>query len=744
MGCFSSTAAQVRQARRPKEKPEVTPDPLSPRKPVETSNEGAIEKLLHESVGSIIKGISKIPKPQDLHPLVCLSEYTAPVAIAILSLSSGNTTEIYLPVVAISVFNNRRMMVIGQIGLLAMCNNQSTEASAFLENSVHWTGGVGRNNYRICLLQVEPAIAQEIAKNLKTFDFIVTVQDTLPEFKRFHIIITTMQCTFGEQLRDYMGGLIIADVSENTQEKNMTKFILEHGLGFPKSSLSMGNVTNEFIRTNKGFRDLIECTLLKLVEQYKVMVQDEIDMSVQKYDNLVTALRYHIIVLDRRENEILIELAEAAFTLLKNTNYITEDGYICPSIIHGITVVLLTEILQRMPAKIFVGQHHGNRFPGEIVDPQLDDFKTHHEFLCESWNSSGLYLPSGVLAHAKLSKPCPYAHIQIGAHVECIIKQAGPWKRWPIIVDTYDFNDDLEIDFASPFGGIVYVVIDEFPNVHSLEIDVTFSNLMQYPIYSVSDPASYEEAMRENQSPWTEIETNFIIITVPTSQVPLFGDLSEYCKYIDNIIAEVLQFTCDSSQKLYRLVFDVELPNDKPTCSYPICMPMRMIEDIASMKPSIDLFTLCYYIGTLSMAQMSFGESDGRALGMIAAIHAFHNVFEKIDPLEYNAENPPEIFTDLYSIYKISKPDDFTKSIEDLRRMYELVQVDDKRIWDIFVQKLSGYTGKDYTMRLVHRKTEGGNNSLISYSSKSLSEFQLPDSVQKSPSLHSELTPVME
>ena len=129
---------------------------------------------------------------------------------------------------------------------------------------------------------------------------------------------------------------------------------------------------------------------------------------------------------------------------------------------------------------------------------------------------------------------------------------------------------------------------------------------------------------------------------------------------------------------------------------------------------------------------------------MIAAIHAFHNVFEKIDPLEYNAENPPEIFTDLYSIYKISKPDDFTKSIEDLRRMYELVQVDDKRIWDIFVQKLSGYTGKDYTMRLVHRKTEGGNNSLISYSSKSLSEFQLPDSVQKSPSLHSELTPVME
>ncbi|OHT07064.1 hypothetical protein TRFO_05257 [Tritrichomonas foetus] len=747
MGCLSSAPPQVSNQARRKQQELLSPPNSIGDDQTEKKSRNTLHNLLHESVQTIIKGISKIPKPPNLHPLVCLNEYTSPIAIAILSLSSGNTTEIYLPVVAISLYNNQKLMLIGQIELLALCVNTNTEASAFLENTIRWTGGVGRNNYKILLLQIEPTLAQQIEKNLKCFDFIVNIHDEMPDNLRYHIIITTMQCKYADELREYKGGLIIADVSESTQEESMREFLLERGLSFPNFSLSIGNVTSEFVRTNKGFKELNECTFLKLIKSYKSMVQDESDMGVQKYDNLVTALRYHIIVLPRCENEHLLDLSKAAFQLLENTNYISEEG-ICPAIIHGITVVLLTEILHRLPAKTFEGQHWGERFPGEVIDPQLGDFRTHHEFHCEEWSSSGLYIPSGVIGHATLSKPCKNVHIQIGCHVECTLSQTGPWKRWPIIFETYDFEDGLDLDFCSPFGGIVYVVMDEYSTDDpSIEFDVTFRNVIQYPIYTSLDPSIYDEVKGENNSPWMEIETQFIIITIPSDKIELFGELSEYCTFIDQLIAEVLQFTSDVSQKLYRLVFDIELPNDKATCNYPISMPMKMIEAISQKKPSVDLFLLIYYIGTLSVMQMNFGDVDGHSLGMIAASHAFKSVFKDINPLEYNAETPPDLFSDLYNIYTQNNPEDFTKSFEDIRRMYEIMQIGEKRVWEIFVQKISGYAGTNLAPKLIKSKEEStnfGGGVLISYSSKSLSEFQLPDAMKKDPVIDQSLVPVEE
>lgn len=951
MGCGGSSAPQVSPASRKKPKEEVTETKDTPKQPGTYEDEeedpnyikklAEINKVLRESVDFIIKCIAKIPKPEKVRPLVCLNEYTAPLAVSIISLTTGNSTEIYLPVAALSVYKGKHIVILGQIDMLSQFDTSNPDACAFLENSIRWTGGFGRNKYIVLLLGLDPNEATHMAKIIQSFDFAAVILDKLPDDQDnkplpYHTIITTMSNNNVEKLRTFRGGLIIGVLNNNGNQGNapnlkdqksksqlnfnqgMIDFMLDFGIGFPNFSLEVGSASSDSIKTSRPFKELREVTFFSLIKQYQTMTQNVDEIDTSSYDNLVTSLRYHIITLTRKENHRLLKLGRCAYEFLLNTNYevkpeaitasdssriknndennennnennennndnntesndnYTENSYdpfqctttntnsystqnlslICPSIIHCITVVLLTEILHRLPPKDFQDQHFGKRFPGEIEDDlaklSLGDFKTHHQLLCECWISTGLYLPSGVLAQASISKNLILSmnnkvkiSIQVGCHTVCTLSHKGPWKRWPIISDTFLFpnkldivkyhkermaednsnaadnntenipdNDLYKIDdeevtvyFCSPFGGIVYISIEEFLLDKPIEVEVVFRNLLQYPVYTSSEPSVYNDFMASinqvtigdnkinynasfsemlgnadtndstsnahtnksshkqlpsklsrNQStttsavsvssvsvlsaisiekpvlcPWMEIETQLIEISIPTNRVDIFGDLGKYCEFIDGFLSDVLQFTFDESQSTYRLVFDIELPNDKPVCDYPISMPMRMITNLSQTKPSSELLYLLYYVATLSIYQMNFGKLDSESIAMVAAFHAFITGFKAeyrdINPMEYMVETPPHLFNELWSIYTSSGYDCFAKTINDIREKFEMRPIyDEKKVWALFVSKISHYSGKQYDEKLIQKKEElSGDGSLLSSSSRSLLQFQLSD-----------------
>lgn len=937
MGCGGSSAPQVSPANRKKNKETTQTDneQVTQNNPNQDEDEDPnyikkleeINKVLRESVDFIIKCIARLPKPENVRPLVCLTEYATPLAVSIISLTTGNSTEISLPVAALSVYKGKHIILIGQIDMLSCFDTSNADACAFLENSIRWTGGFGRNKYVVLILGLDPTEAANLSKIIQSFDFAATILDKLPDDQDnkplpYHTIITTMEISNVDRLRSFRGGLIIgvknstSNQSKNQNNNNksqsqmnlnpgMVQFMLENGFGFPTFSLEVGNAHSDSIKTSKNFKELKEVTFLNLIKQYKTMTQETDDLSIADYDDLITTLRYHVIPLPRKFNRHLLKLAKLAYELLKNTNYEidldapksndesaensennennenTDNSYdpfqftssnvndvytsdnkmlICPSLIHCITVVLLTEILQRLPPKIFQDQHFGQRFPGEVdenlVKMNLADFKTHHELLCECWSSTGLYLPSGVVAQAIIPKSVIVSmnnkvklSIQVGCHTVCTLSQKGPWHRWPIISGNFEFpskndillyekskstqnnsnnateetddhdlyiidDNDVTVFFASPFGGIVYVCVDQFLIDKPIEVEIIFRSLLQYPVFSSSDPSIYNDFMasintpssgtklrakssspegydnkvstlestssvltntqnnnnnnfHNNRSshaqlpfpvsrgqsntnsvasvstvislenpvlcPWTEIETQFIEIAVPSSHVGIFGDLSKFCSFIDEALADLLQFTLDESQRTYRLVFDVELPNDKPVCDYPISMPMRMMTNISQKDPSSELLYLLYYIACLSIYQMNFDKCDCESIAMVAACHSFKFFFKRQDidlrPMEFMTDTPPELFHELYTIYEQSGPDCFTNSITDIRQKFEMRPIfEGKKVWALFVSKISHYSGKHYDEKLIQKKEEiSGDGSLLTSSSRSLLRFQLND-----------------
>lgn len=872
MGCDWSMPARVSPARRrpiQASKSNLTknlPENLSSGIEVldDEDNDGKDPKILsdlynclHESVRFIVKGISNVPKPINLRPIVCLNECTAPIAISIVSLSSGNSTEIYMPVAGISIYNKKRFLLVGQIELLSLCVQTNTEASAFIENSVRWVGYT-RNNYRILLLEIPTAIANQISDNLKVFGFIVSIEDSLPEGQKgeelkFHIVITTMKTKYVDQLRAFPGGLIIgapsSSLSISVEGNNnpfaefnprMVEYMLEVGFGFPKFSLEIGNMTSEYIKINKSFKELHQNTLLSLIRNYSAMIKSGNDILVPAYDNLVTALRYHIIVLPRKYYPCIYRLAKYAFGLLEDTHYEIDQSsdtefdddpsesldifhcnyeigrikkLICPSLIHCITAVLLSEILQRFPARVFVGVHFDKYFPGEIDEDlakfNLGDYRTHHEFSCDSWNSTGLYLASGTMAFATISKSDLMTiekhgkiKIQIGSHTVCNISQQGPWKRWPIIYVTYDFpsvdttisatrngnvspdedlfiinGDEVTIPICSPFGGIVYVVMEEFTHTKIIELDLTFRNMLQYPIFCSSEPSIYYEFMEiltKNQNlneedgrkltkkkrlsnatssssqilismsnmdahvpteaergvlcPWTEIETPFLDITVPSEKISIFGNLVEYSQYLEEILSELLRFTVDESLSPYRLVFDIELPDDEPTCEYPITMSFKMLPSIATHSPSTELCILLYHIATLSLEQIGFGKDDSMTVAMVAAAHTIKVIFGKmIDPVQFLPEDKSQLFNDLWEIYLDKGSDLYVQTLSHLRKLFTDSTPSEKKVWESFANRLSANAGAQYNARLISKKNEFATGLVYTQSSRSLMEFQLPD-----------------
>lgn len=130
---------------------------------------------------------------------------------------------------------------------------------------------------------------------------------------------------------------------------------------------------------------------------------------------------------------------------------------------------------------------------------------------------------------------------------------------------------------------------------------------------------------------------------------------------------------------------------------------------------------------------MNFDKCDCESIAMVAAFHTFTEFFKKQDiplrPMEFMSDTPPQLFNELWTIYQQNGPDCFISSLTDIRQKFEMRPIyEGKKVWALFVSKISQYTGKHYNDNLIQKKEEiSGEGSLLTSSSRSLLQFQLND-----------------
>lgn len=713
MGCGSSST-QVSGV-----KSSHNSSPSTPRKLIAPS----ADQIIKDDFVKICSGVSHLPKPPAMVPIVCFGKDSFPLAVAPLCLDEGDTTNVNLPIIGVTRAGPGRVCIAGQLQLFVQCTSDVQETSVFLENLIRWAACF-RPQIRVMLLDLPQHITQFVKKNMSGFGFVVIADQDARRIFKVNVVICASNCKYRDDIEAFLkkgGGLIIGAVEKGSDRFSLNSVVNKYGVGFPPCPLNVGPFNAPTVRL-PHYSELKQFRFPQFVEMLEgELTQAEINFT--NLDTIVTSLRYHLMIMPQEENENVLNLGNLAYKYLVHFNHKTEKG-LCPDLIHGILSVLLTEAQGCMVAKYYKDIDFSDIYPGKTGKVELEEKTIDIVSKSEGWITTGLWLPPGKICHVKASQPIKDFIIQVGSHTENIVSMPGPWKRWPLITTNFTLKEEPEIDIATGFGGIIYIVP---PSTDEIEFTITFSEACLYPQYSTEEPNLWP-LTKDLEIPLGEIITKHAIFTLPPECIKEFDELDKFTSMIDRLCEEITKFTADTQNKHFRVVFDTELPEDGPVCGYPIILHLDTIPDLFQPFPTSDLFYVAICFAIVSLPDNTFEQDQEALIAHVAACHGFLALWPDKSPLESSQMQIPPYFNDLWNVYHQNGKDVFPKAMAKARQYIELS--DNVEPWALFVQELSIASKIDLSNLVKAKKTEQRNEQeeiIMSMSSMSLQSYVLSD-----------------
>ena len=688
---------------------------------------GGMERLFRDDMQLLTQGVSFVPKPEGMIPVVTVSDKALPIAIAPLCLEAGDPTGVSLGIIAVAHYERGRVMCVGDINFFSACCTDP-EGVVFLENSVRWAAAGVRGMIRVCLLGLSAEMSQVLQKVLATFGFHVSLRTNCMDVQRFNVVICASDCEFGVELRDAMKhGLSVlcgAADPESGNRYQMNSLLVETGIGFPQCFLVVGPLNAVMTGLSTSYSSMSRITLKSQAEVFEEMVKlpdEEIDLG--QLDNVISTLRYHIGVMFQEHNEILERLADATLGALEASNCYN-NGVFCSTLLQAVYATLFMDIMMKLPAAWFQGKDHSMIFPGDLAPQERITTTIVLPYKNDGWFTTGFYCPPGEVSNVAITGDVTGTMaIQIGSHTEVLGNKESEWTRWPAVTNVYRVGNE-EVEIGSMFGGIVYLLNDDKCEG---SVQMTFHDMCRYPVWQNGSWNDTEEFV----APFFEIATQNVIFTMPYESMITIPNIDEFVARIDEMIGAVLEFTSDVPDKPFRVVFDVELPADGPVCGYPIVMNYDMIEGIISPdQPSPALMILLIYIGILSLPAEYFDEDIESSLAITAAAAVFLRYWPNESPLDFVTIPLPSMFSDIWAVYGDEHDKTLlTKAMHRVRVKGQTMS-EHEHMWTVFVQELKKLAdGKDF-QHLLPKKAEKvlpAEALIMSMSSSNLQSYQLSD-----------------
>lgn len=190
-----------------------------------------------------------------------------------------------------------------------------------------------------------------------------------------------------------------------------------------------------------------------------------------------------------------------------------------------------------------------------------------------AWAGTGLYAPPGALVTVAIPKSLTGKGIvaQIGSHTDKLWN-LDSWQRNPDMITRWPLRAE-KTEIASPFGGLIYLVIPESARLGAFH--ATVYGAIDAPRFTLgkTTEAQWRDTLCNAPAPWAELEAHKIILTVPSSTI----------RHLDNPVAllelwdKALDFYADLGQRPLpnrpeRIVPDVQISAGYMHSGYPIMM----------------------------------------------------------------------------------------------------------------------------------------------------------------------------
>ena len=224
-------------------------------------------------------------------------------------------------------------------------------------------------------------------------------------------------------------------------------------------------------------------------------------------------------------------------------------------------------------------------FPGEIPKKvKRVTTKIQIDLQKHGWASTGLYASPGEVIkivilneHAKSGFSA-----RIGAHKDKLWNKPK-WHRHPEISIEKPLNNAIN-KIASSHGGLIYI---EVPRNKKGTLEVLINKAVEAPwfVLGKTKAKDWKSKIRKFPAPWAELETNKIILTVPSESVRNLENPEKLLKLWDKILdcySELDQYPLPVRPE--RIVSDVQISAGYMHSGYPIMTHLDAAARMVSEK----------------------------------------------------------------------------------------------------------------------------------------------------------------
>nr|XP_060633968.1 TRPM8 channel-associated factor homolog [Anolis sagrei ordinatus] len=204
----------------------------------------------------------------------------------------------------------------------------------------------------------------------------------------------------------------------------------------------------------------------------------------------------------------------------------------------------------------------------------------------EAWRSTGFYLPPGKTATLVFPSNVINSNlqVQIGCHSDDL-SEAEQWKRAPVVIRRFEVKNP-RMEVSSLWGGLIYVIV---PAETSLgPISITIEGAVKAPYFKHGDTSlsAWQNTIRNSTAPWTELETENVILTVPTEDAKKIDNPDSLFTIWDNMMRAVAKLASVSPvfPRPERLVADVQTSVGWMHAGYPIMYHLDSVQEMTDVK----------------------------------------------------------------------------------------------------------------------------------------------------------------
>ena len=200
------------------------------------------------------------------------------------------------------------------------------------------------------------------------------------------------------------------------------------------------------------------------------------------------------------------------------------------------------------------------------------------------WIGTGLYAPPG----QRLTVTLPESQVgrgfrlQIGAHTDRLW-HLNNWTRFPDITVNVPL-DGAVTSVVAPFGGTIYLVN---PRAENVNVSFSVTGAVEAPHFVLGQTTPEQWlARRAAPGPWTDLEGQNVVITVPSSAVRALGDPTELMQFWDqmtNLCADLAQVTRNRTMK-ERIVADEQISAGYMHAGYPIMTWLDVVPMVVNLE----------------------------------------------------------------------------------------------------------------------------------------------------------------